>query len=143
MKAEIYHNLSSGFLKTPDDESLKSDYMKLFVGPYKLLAPPWESVYRSAFHLVCQEPFLEVRKLYREAGLVLNKDFLDDHIGIELEFMSYLTKNNMNELKERFVNEHLIKWVPDFCDDCLKHAQTSFYKELALNTKNLILEEVN
>lgn len=63
-----------------------------------------------------------------EAGLVLNTRFLDDHIGVELEFMSYLYRHSMKELKEKFVNEHLIKWVPDFCNDVVKHSQTSFTK---------------
>lgn len=154
--AETYHILSLAYLKIPDEElvsraeqigifsnldiaELSSDYTRLFIGPYKLLAPAWESVYRSADRLVCQQSLLEVKELYREAGLVLNTgNFLDDHIGIELEFMSYLYKNNINELKEKFIREHLIKWVPLFCNDIIKHAQTSFYKDLALFTKDII-----
>lgn len=84
--AEVYHVLSLAYLKLPDEEvisqvntylgissncditELKSDYTRLFIGPYKLLSPPWESVYRSRLKLVCQEPLLEVKKYIWKQG---------------------------------------------------------------------------
>ncbi|MEK6645679.1 MAG: molecular chaperone TorD family protein [Candidatus Firestonebacteria bacterium] len=154
---QVYHILSLSFLKIPDEQliadvqdvidissdadvfNLKMDYTQLFIGPHKLLAPPWESVYNSPLKLVCQEPLLEVRKFYRDAGLVLNtQNYLDDHIGIELEFMSYLWKYNLSEAKNTFVQEHLAQWVPDFCNDVIKNAKTAFYRDIALFTKNII-----
>ena len=47
---------------------LQHEYMRLFIGPEKLIAPPWESVYRSKSGLLFQENTLTVRDIYRRNG---------------------------------------------------------------------------
>ena len=47
---------------------LRSVYTKLFIGPAKLPAPPWESVYATGEPLLFQESTLAVREAYRRAG---------------------------------------------------------------------------
>jgi TorA maturation chaperone TorD len=138
------------YLKHPDVLSRKScesrhwDYTRMFVGPGKVPAPPWESIYRDVEHLHLSEETLEVRDAYRKYNL-LPKDFghePDDHIGLELDFMHKLCEMTKEKaeisdetglveiLKDQkaFLDEHLLKWVPDWTRDVVKSAETDFYK---------------
>src|SRR4030067_2524293 len=63
-------------------EDLLWEYTRLFIGPYKLPCPPWESVYTSGKRLMMQEAYDEVRGFYFEAGLQIdNPNIMGDHIG--------------------------------------------------------------
>ena len=42
-----FRQLRSCLGPTSDSQSLKRDYVRLFVGPFKALAPPYGSVYRG------------------------------------------------------------------------------------------------
>ena len=76
---------------------LRLDYTRLFMGPGQVLAPPWESVYRSPKRLLFQEPTAQVRVFYRRHGLEvprLNQE-PDDHFGLELAFMAVLAERTV------------------------------------------------
>ena len=110
-------------------------------------APPYESVYRAKKPLVFQEETMKVRREYMKHGL-LPKNFMqepDDHIAFELDFMGHLIKTALDHLEkdkvketkeflktqERFLQEHLLKWVPIFSTQMEKTAQTDFYRGFA------------
>lgn len=138
----------SGDLKAYQDE-LREDYLRLFVGPGHLEAPPWESVYRSKEHLLFGEETMAVREFYRSFGLESkNKNREpEDHIGLEMEFMAYLNCEAAAKAaadegfaeflqgQRRFLKEHLQQWVPALCADIQKAAQTAFFRGLALFTR--------
>src|SRR5574340_779574 len=68
-------------------EELLWEYTRLFIGPYKLPCPPWESVYTSPKRLMMQDSADQVMQLYREAGLSIETtNVMPDHIGAELNF---------------------------------------------------------
>jgi TorA maturation chaperone TorD len=129
-------------------ENLLSEYTRLFIGPYKLPCPPWESVYTSPKRLLMQDAAANAVKLYHEAGLTLESaEVMPDHIGAELNFLSLLLqkihsetngKNDYPGITEKLLNEHLLKWVPDFTNDMEEAADTLFYKELARATRKVI-----
>ena len=129
-------------------EDLLWEYTRLFVGPYKLPCPPWESVYTSPKRLMMQDAAGQVRKLYEEAGLAINTDeVMPDHIGAELNFLAVLlqrthsetvTKDKQVRITEMFLNEHLLKWAPNFTRDMEDAAETPFYKALAKTTWKVI-----
>lgn len=129
-------------------EKLLWEYTRLFIGPYKLPCPPWESVYTSPKKLLMQEPAQQVAKMYADAGLQINtRDVLPDHVGIELNFLSVLLRRigeesdkreYYTELADRFISEHLLNWVPAFADDLGDASDSLFYRALASSTKNLI-----
>lgn len=129
-------------------EELLWDYTRLFIGPYKLPCPPWESVYTSPKRLMMQDAADQVRVLYGEAGLAINTaEVMPDHIGAELNFLALLlmrthsksdSKHEYLGIMEKLLNEHLLKWVPDFTKDMGEAAETSFYKELARTTRKVI-----
>ncbi len=129
-------------------EDLLWEYTRLFIGPYKLPCPPWESVYMSSKRLMMQEAYDEVRDYYNRAGLTVNNQgIMADHIGAELNFLAVvLQKANSDPEKEqyyqdltsRFVAEHIIKWVPQFARDMEDAADIPFYKTLARVTRSMI-----
>ena len=62
---DIYLDLINSI---PDDQgfdSLRIDFAKLFVGPFKLLAPPYGSIYLEDKRLM-RESTLDVMKYYRK-----------------------------------------------------------------------------
>ena len=131
-----------------DDEmtsEVRWDFTQLFVGPYALPAPAWESVYRSDEHLLYQDTAFQVRKDYLKYNFI-PKNYpheADDHIGFELDFMLQLSTDKQ-ALKDsrKFLREHLTQWIPEFSQDVQKHALTEFYRGAAIILKGFIAEDL-
>ncbi len=68
-------------------------------------------------------------------------NLIPDHISAEMPFMSYLIKNGISELQKKFLEDHLVKWIPEYCNELQKYAGTVFYKEIANILKEFILSE--
>lgn len=130
-------------------DKLLWEYTRLFIGPYRLPCPPWESVYTSPKRLMMQEAADEVIKIYHETGLAISSaDVMPDHIGAELNFLAVLfqkmnddSEGNGGSLRiiERFLNEHLKQWVPRFVSDMERSADSALYKALARVTGEIII----
>ena len=72
-------------------ENLLWDYTRLFIGPYKLPCPPWESVYTSRKKLMMQDAADDARRTYAELGLAVDDaGVMPDHIGAELNFLALI-----------------------------------------------------
>ncbi len=135
---------------------LQDDYTRLFVGPGKVIAPPWESVQLGKERLTFQEQTLEVRGWYRRFGLQSEKLYHepDDHIGLEMAFLAHLAQRgllsieqgNQAELEQslqaqrEFIEQHLGKWAPAFCEEVFQKAATPFYRGLALLARGALTE---
>jgi len=133
---------------------LKEDYIRMFIGLDEILAPPWESVYFNRARMVFQEKTIQVRKWYRRFGLEAQKLHKepDDHIGLEMSFLSYLSgaalqaleENNQNgfeqllDAQKQFLFEHLLKWGPHWCSLVKEKSQTDFYQGLAVLTNGTL-----
>ncbi|WP_035213672.1 TorD/DmsD family molecular chaperone [Desulfitobacterium hafniense] len=133
------------------------EFTRLFVGPYHLEAPPYESVYRNSNRLMMQDVTMNVKRFYRENGYERSGGYKepDDQIGVELEFMYALSEEalqafregNFEGLKrilsaqEHFLDLHLLKWLPQFCQDILKSSQNEFWRSIAVFTENYIEED--
>ena len=140
----------------PNFEALKVDFARLFVGPYKLLAAPYGSVYLDTGRTMMGDSTLDVKNRYREAGLDMAKEFKEapDHITAELEFMYYLIFKEVEAFsssdteaaigciqKQRsFLEDHLMSWVPEFAGNIIEHAETLFYQNLAKATETFLKE---
>ena len=134
---------------------LESDYLCLFIGAGKVMAPPWESVYFSQERLLFREQTLQVRQWYRRYGLESEQLYHepDDHIGLELSFMAHLTslalqardENKLAEFDEyltaqkEFFSNHLLKWGPAWAKLVIEHAQTDFYRGIGHLTLGSLL----
>jgi TorA maturation chaperone TorD len=147
---------SDGGLNERAFEDLQGDYTRLFIGPGKVIVPPWESVYFNEERLTFQEQTLDVRDWYRRFGL--EAEHLhhepDDHIGLEMAFLVHLAQLGVAELEEGnqanleqmlraqsdFLSKHLLQWGPNFCDQLCDKAHTSFYSGLALLARGALSE---
>jgi TorA maturation chaperone TorD len=138
-RSEAYRVLASIFFEPPQNEILKTmkedfglesreneydilhDFDHLFVLPGGKL-PPLESLHVS-----------DERTIPADAGLTIDPEFqpVPDHISLEFLFMSYLIDINRTDLQERFLEEHIMNWVPDYCELIKKEAKTVFYREIA------------
>lgn len=79
-------------------DSLAGDFTCLFLGPDKLPAPLWESVYVTGRNELFIEATLAVRRIYRENGFSTEQfpHMADDHIAIELAFMASLSQSALS-----------------------------------------------
>ena len=153
---EWVQGMRKEFEASADLEPLKVDFSKLFVGPYKLFAAPYGSVYLDGERKIMGDSTLEVKNRYREAGLDTARDFKDapDHISAELEFMYYLVFKEIEALsksdietaidfiqkQKSFLEDHLMAWVPEFADSIIEYAKKPFYPNLAKVTATFLKE---
>lgn len=131
-------------------EDLHWDYTRMMIGPFKLEAPPWESVYVQKDKLLFNKCTLEVRKEYEKFGFELERLNIEaeDHIGLELDFMFHLNQicfqlveeqgdfvtedvKMLLKEQEKFLKNHLLKFVSTFSRKMITHAETQFYRGMA------------
>ena len=125
---------------------LLNDYQKLFVGPDHILAPLWESVYRTKDKIIFDETELEIRRLYNKSGLDVKKTEPADHLSLELAFMARLCAVvsvnkafKINELLVKqleFLKEHLLKWTLSFVENVKENSSTEFWINWSLITRS-------
>lgn len=135
-------------------DKLNSEYTYLLIGPNKLPAPPWESVYLNEERTIFQESTLRVRSSY------LKYQFLpenypreaDDHLALELDFMSHLAKlalerfedEDIEEVKrvlsdqKGFLEEHLLIWIGSFAKQMQLSKTYFFYPKMALLAEQVL-----
>jgi TorA maturation chaperone TorD len=152
--------LNNGFFKTPEKELLEEmavEYARLFVGPGKHISPH-ESVHHKRDDGQNGQLWglstAEVRNFIESSGLKYESDYkgLPDHISVELEFMQQVTQREETawiekddgiagqclKNEKKFIEEHLARWIPDFCEKVIKEAYLPFYREMAKLTKTFI-----
>lgn len=114
-------------------DQLKADYARLMAGVGRMPAPPWGSVYMDGDRLLFSEDTLHVRQYYERHGMKLKAKYAepDDHIGLELEFLSYLLEQGKKEAAEDFVEKFVAPWIFRWNEYVQKHARSDFYRGLA------------
>jgi TorA maturation chaperone TorD len=146
-------------------EDLAVEYARLFLGPDKHISP-----HESIHHQRDDGDWgghwggstVDVKKFIETAGLEYKEEYsgMPDHISVELDFMKEAAGREARAIEEKdwegalycqkmekkFICDHLIKWIPAFCDKIISQAEISFYGDLADVTKNFItleLEEID
>ena len=134
--------------------ALLLDYTRLFLGPNHIIAKPYGSVWLEGGNTVMGESTMAVLKIYEEGGFDMSEDFREvpDHIAVELEFL-YLLIYRENEaqrngqpgalqekaeLRKRFLDNHLGRWVGPFTAAVKEGAQSSYYRQLAELTDRFV-----
>jgi putative dimethyl sulfoxide reductase chaperone len=138
-------------------EELAMEYARLFLGPGKHISPH-ESIHHrrddGQFGQLWGASTVEVKKFISATGLDYSPDYngLPDHIAVEFEFMQQVALEEeqaweepvkdkalfCQSIQKRFVDEHLIRWIPTFCEKVIKETDLPFYRELAELTENFI-----
>jgi TorA maturation chaperone TorD len=93
-----------------------------------------------------------VKNFIETAGLEYEPEFtgIPDHISVELEFMQKLAASEAEKWAEQdrksaeysssiqrmFLDQHLLCWLPQFCDAVMEQAEIPFYRSMAELTRN-------
>ena len=152
--------LNNGFFRKPDKELLEDlavEYTRLFLGPGKHISPH-ESVHHkkegTQSDQLWGESTADVKKIIESSGLEYKTEYtgLPDHISVELEFMQQVILREEQAWQDddaktallcqgnekKFVDEHLFRWVPEFCEKVITEADLPFYREVARLTRTFI-----
>jgi len=145
-------------LEATAQSEMRIEYSRLFVGPFKLPAPPYGSVYLEEGHRLMGDSTLDAIRRYREAGVDVDpvQEDVPDHIAIELEFMAYLvhmqeeatTAGDSDALRDAldkqtgFLERHLCAWVPEFATIVKSETESAFYRNLADATETFLAEDL-
>lgn len=124
---------------TPDAERFEYEFNRLFVGPGRVPAAPFETVYRSPERTLMREVTMAVRAAYRERGMETDAKNVqpDDHAAYECAFVAFLLERDEEgdaEALDAFCADHLQRWVPQHVA-CVR-AETG--NELCLGFADLI-----
>jgi len=131
------------FDDTGQDE-MAADFAAIYL-THGLRASPCESVWLDEDGLAMQEPMFEVRRSYRGRGLQVPDWRVrpDDHLVFQLQFVAALFEEASEEaLSETagFLDDHLLRWLPDFSTRVAQRAATPFYAALAVLTATYLDE---
>ncbi|MDR7236937.1 TorD/DmsD family molecular chaperone [Neobacillus drentensis] len=139
-----FGNQAITILDEVSEETLHSfvfDYNRLFVGPNRLLASPYESTYSNFEGTIMQQETIKVRNFYHYEGLQVAEEgqYPDDHIQYELEFICYLLNQNEKgpDLK-LFLENHFFKWVDKHCERIEEHSQNQLTLAFAYLLKEFL-----
>ncbi len=121
-------------------QKIADDFFRLFELKGVPLAPAYASLY-LARNGITAEPDESVGNFYRTYGWTIG--FTDripeDHLGIELLFLTRLVEKyllldddpcrlEMKKEIRRFIDQHLLTWVPSWNKDIQEHSMTHCYK---------------
>ena len=98
---------------------------------------------------------MNLSALYASKGLTMREDMfkiMEDHIGLELNFMAELLKEESDAADEataddlrkqqcEFFQTHLINWAAQFAADIYKYTERDFYKGVARMTMGFMEAE--
>jgi len=141
-------------------EDLAVEYARLFLGPDKHISPH-EAVHHQRddgdWGVHWGGSTVDVKKFIETTGLEYKQEYsgMPDHISVELDFMKEAAGREAQAIEEKdwegalycqkmekkFICDHLIKWIPTFCDKIISQAEISFYGDLADVTKDFITLE--
>jgi TorA maturation chaperone TorD len=127
---------------------LHDDYLRLFARPLPVLAPAYESEYIKRISDISGFQSSNVTEFYKSYGWESKYKgrIDDDHLGVILLFLTLLIdkylcmddeacKSEMRLEIRRFVNYHILSWVPEWNRKIQAHANTLSFKGIG----NLIL----
>lgn len=126
----------------PDDTSAQVEYTRLFIGSFRMEAPPYASYYLDG-GLINGPTAAEVEDVYTRFGLELKQSehCPADHIRYLLSFCALLAQRfeetglpEFLEAYEDFRETYLASWFPAFQKLVDKYAEHRFYRELAILT---------
>lgn len=132
-----------------------AEYTRLFIGVPIPIVVPYESFHRDA-KILKGKIWLKVRDWMLDDGIILqNNSVLEDHIGIELEYMMIMSLRTLEALdrkdlkrarhlikrQRKFLEKHVITWLPNICERINQETNTRFYKILAKLASTYVRED--
>lgn len=117
-----------------DDQAIHEEYNRLFIGPHRLPAPPWASVYTDPEGVIFGNATLGVRQWMRDNAVKLSLPDKEpeDHFGLMLMMLSWCVTNGVERAAlDELLEEHLLTWTPYFLELFERGAQHPLYKGAA------------
>jgi len=127
-------------------QDLLVEYARLFIGPFKTLAPPYSSLHLGHDTLMSDKTIWVV-KCYQKSGFAFDGRIQDvpDHVAIETEFLYCLIHNEIGALdsgdedgarrlwlnQQEFLDGHYQKWVPAFCEQVVSETNNEYFRVLS------------
>lgn len=121
---------------------LASEYAAIYLtGAYGV--SPYESVWTDDDHLVCQEAMFQWRDLHAAAGLAVVdwRHRPDDHLVLQLLYLAKQVRSATAveglapwRHLAQVLDEHTLRWLPDFSSRVAARSDSLFYIGLAVLT---------
>ncbi|MEX0637583.1 MAG: molecular chaperone TorD family protein [Burkholderiales bacterium] len=128
-------------------DALEVDYTRLFAGLAARYGPPPPFASVALESRLMGDAAIAVEAAYLEAGFAppAPEAGPPDHLGAELRFLAFACHREMEawqagdraaaagwvERERRFLDEHLMPWVPAHCERLARSAETPFYRAVA------------
>jgi len=151
--------LGETFSRLPEStaaEALGLEFTRLFIGPGSHISAH-ESIFvemDGGTSSLWGKKTVEVKNFIETAGLDYEPEFtgIPDHISVEFEFMQKLTAweaekwtqldqksaEYCSTVQRMFLDQHLLCWLPQFCDAVMEQAELPFYRSMAELTRNFM-----
>ncbi|SFB98316.1 TorD/DmsD family molecular chaperone [Tropicimonas isoalkanivorans] len=113
-------------------QRIEGDYIKLFSSNYPIIpCPPYGSLF-TVDETKRLEEMAAVKEAYQESGMTLSDkhEELPDHLGVELEFLQYLSFRESESLQDR--EEEIVKFWRDKQAHFLARFVVPFVTQMAL-----------
>jgi len=127
--------------KTGCGKIMREDFIRLFSGQGRPLAPAYESLYQNNVQQNSNQDNTSVTEFYNSYGWVskYKGKINDDHLGIELLFLTILIdkylilddeacQGEMRKEIQRFINQHLLSWVNEWNEKVQANSNTLSFK---------------
>ena len=157
--SEMGVELGETFSSVPESkiaETLGQEFTRLFIGPGSHISAH-ESIFTEidgGTSALWGKKTVEVKNFIETTGLGYESEYtgIPDHISVELEFMQKLAaweaekwaehdrKNAeyCGSVQHMFLELHLSRWLPSFCDAVMEQAKLPFYRSMAELVKNYL-----
>jgi TorA maturation chaperone TorD len=119
-------------------DELAADYAAIYLN-HRYSASPCESVWLDVEGLALQDATFQIRSWYQRFGLAVEnwRTRSEDHLVAQLHFLEILLRRcddvDIDEMA-RFMDEHLLRWLPQFASRVSERCATRFYAGAALLT---------
>lgn len=113
-----------------DAQTLHEEYNRLFIGPHRLPAPPWASVYTDPEGVIFGNATLGVRQWMRDnlVKLTLPDNEPEDHFGLMLMMLSWGIANGVDRAAlDELLEQHMLPWTTYFLELFCAGAQHDAY----------------
>lgn len=113
---------------------IHEEYNRLFIGPHRLPAPPWASVYTDPEAVIFGNATLGVRQWMRNNAvkLTLPDKEPEDHFGLMLMMLSWGISHDVSaEALNELLEKHVLTWAFYFLELFEEGAQHPLYKGAA------------
>jgi TorA maturation chaperone TorD len=130
--------------KSSDTGAMSADFNRLFKREVLPLAPHFESFYSSELSLIGNYKKSPVGEFYDSYGWKhrSRQEKKDDHLGVELLFLTILIekyftlddeacRSEMRNEINRFIDNHMLSWIPEWNRKVQDNAMTISYKGIA------------